>query len=218
MDILTDPRTLWAGAAALAFWYLLLAARPPGPLRSIAKTGAVLLLALGALAASAPALLVAALGLCALGDLLLSREGEGAFLAGVGAFAAGHLVYAALFLTRDGSDPARLLELPGLAAAGALALPGLAMALLLAPRAGPLKGAVLGYIPVILAMGFAALSLPGAFGAAVFAAACAFMLSDIVLAVETFVLPQSHRLRRVTPFAVWVLYWGAQAGFTALFS
>lgn len=108
--------------------------------------------------------------------------------------------------------------MPGLAAAGALVLLGLAMAMLLAPRAGPLKGAVLGYIPVILLMGFAALTLPGVFGAAVFAAACAFMLSDILLAFETFVLPPAHLLRRLTPFAVWPLYWGAQATFTALFS
>ncbi|MFW8594643.1 lysoplasmalogenase family protein [Cribrihabitans neustonicus] len=218
MEVSADPRMLWGGAAALAFWYLLLAARPPGFWRSAAKTGAVLLLALGAWASGAPAPLISALGLCALGDLFLSRDGEGAFLAGVAAFAAGHLTYAALFLTRDASMPARILELPGLAAAAAMVLAGLGMAVLLAPRAGPLKGAVLGYVPVILAMGFAALTLPGAFGAAVFAAACAFMLSDIVLAFETFVLPPAHPLRRVTPFAVWVLYWGAQAGFTALFS
>lgn len=91
MDILADPRMLWAGAAALALWYLLLAARPPGLWRSVAKTGAVLLLALGGWTSGAPILLIAALGLCALGDLLLSRDGEGAFLAGVAGLPPGIL-------------------------------------------------------------------------------------------------------------------------------
>jgi hypothetical protein len=44
------------------------------------------------------------------------------------------------------------------------------------------------------------------------------MPSDRVLAAETFVLAQDHPLRRITPYAVWPLYWGAQAGFLAAFS
>ena len=207
---------LRAGAAGCALIYLFLTAQPPGLLRSAMKTASVALLALAALLAGAPLLLAAALGLCALGDLFLSRDGEGAFMAGTGAFAAGHLAYAALFLTRDASEPARLLQMPGMAAAAGLLLLGLVMARILAPRAGALKGAVLAYIPVILGMGAAALTLP--FGSWVFAAACAFMLSDMVLAVETFVLPRDHPLRRLTPYAVWPLYWGAQAGFLAAFS
>ncbi len=87
-----------AGAAICAAGYLFLTAQPPGILRSLAKTAAVALLALGGGLAGAPLLLVLALGLCALGDLFLSRDGESAFMAGVGAFAAGHLAYAALFL------------------------------------------------------------------------------------------------------------------------
>ena len=97
-----------------------------------------------------------------------------------------------------------------------LLLLGALMARVLAPRAGALKGAVLGYVPVILGMAAAALTLPP--GSGVFAAACAFVLSDMVLAAETFVLAAGHPLRRVTPYAVWALYWGAQAGFLAAFS
>ncbi|WP_411352487.1 lysoplasmalogenase family protein [Leisingera aquaemixtae] len=207
---------LWAGAAACALIYLVMAAQPPGLLRSVLKTASVVLLALAALLVGAPWLLAVALGLCALGDLFLSRDGEGAFMAGVGAFAAGHLAYAVLFLTQGASDPARLLQMPGAIIAAALLLLGLAMARVLAPRAGALKGPVLAYIPIILGMGAAALTLP--FGLGVFAAACAFMLSDMVLAAETFVLPEDHALRRITPYAVWPLYWGAQAGFLAAFS
>ncbi|UWQ42554.1 lysoplasmalogenase [Leisingera aquaemixtae] len=207
---------LWAGAAACALIYLVMAAQPPGLLRSVLKTASVALLALAALLAGAPWLLAVALGLCALGDLFLSRDGEGAFMAGVGAFAAGHLAYAVLFLTQEASDPARLLQMPGLAVAAVLLVLGLGMARILGPRAGALKGPVLAYIPIILGMGAAALTLP--FGLGVFAAACAFMLSDMVLAAETFVLPEDHALRRITPYAVWPLYWGAQAGFLAAFS
>ncbi|UWQ29885.1 lysoplasmalogenase [Leisingera sp. M523] len=205
-----------AGAALCAAGYLGLTVQPPGILRSLAKTAAVALLALGAGLAGVPLLLVLALGFCALGDLFLSRGGERAFMAGVGAFAAGHLAYAALFLTRPDSDPARLMHMPAAGIAAGLLVLGLIMARVLAPRAGALKGPVLAYIPVILGMGAAALTLP--FGTWVFAAACAFMLSDMILAAETFVLSAEHPLRRITPYAVWVLYWGAQAGFLAAFS
>lgn len=213
---MTAELALGAAAAACALIYLFLAAQPPGLLRSVLKTASVALLALAALPAGAPVLLAVALGLCALGDLFLSRDGEGVFTAGVGAFAAGHLAYAVLFLSRADSDPARLAEMPGLMIAAGLLVLGLVMARVLAPRAGALRGAVLAYIPIILGMGAAALTLP--FGNWVFAAACAFMLSDMVLAAETFVLAQDHPLRRITPYAVWPLYWGAQAGFLAAFS
>ncbi|WP_291732660.1 lysoplasmalogenase [Leisingera sp. F5] len=205
-----------AGAAICAAGYLFLTAQPPGILRSLAKTAAVALLALGGGLAGAPLLLVLALGLCALGDLFLSRDGESAFMAGVGAFAAGHLAYAALFLTRPDSDPVRVMQMPAAAVAAGLLVLGLIMMRVLAPRAGALKAPVLAYIPIILGMGAAALTLP--FGTWVFAAACAFMLSDMILAAETFVLSDEHPLRRITPYAVWVLYWGAQAGFLAAFS
>ena len=48
--------------------------------------------------------------------------------------------------------------------------------------------------------------------------ALAFILSDIVLATESFVLRDDHPARRWTPYAVWPLYWGAQAGFWAAFA
>ncbi|WP_424979682.1 lysoplasmalogenase family protein [Leisingera sp. S232] len=207
---------LWAAAAVCALVYLFQTAQQPGSVRSITKTASVAALALAALLGDAPLLLVAALGLCALGDFFLSREGDASFRAGVAAFAAGHLVYAGLFLTRAESNVGLLIQMPGAGVLVLLMVLGLIMARVLAPRAGELQGPVLAYIPIILGMGAAALTLP--FGTWVFAAACAFMLSDMVLAAETFVLGQSHPLRRITPYAVWPLYWGAQAGFVAIFS
>jgi uncharacterized membrane protein YhhN len=204
-------------AAAFALAYLPLAARPVSKMRSITKTLAVALLA-GA-AVSGSGLLALALALCALGDWLLSRDGDGAFMAGIGAFAAGHLAYVALFVTHPLADPARLLQAPQIWFVAGFALLGLGMAALLAPRAGALKGAVLGYIPVILGMGVAVLVLPGqgALGWAL-PAALAFVTSDLVLAFETFVLGEQHPLGRITPYLIWPLYWGAQAGFLVAFT
>lgn len=205
------------GAAALcALAYLPLAPQPESLLRSVIKTASVALLAVAALLTQAPALLVLALAACALGDWLLSRPGDGAFMAGVGAFAAGHVAYVALFLTRPGSDPARLFDTPGLWVALGLAVFGGLMARTLLPKAGDLKAAVMAYIPIILAMGFAALTLPP--DGLVLAAAMSFVASDSVLATEKFLLPDGHPARRWTPFAIWPLYWGAQAGFWFAFT
>ena len=205
-------------AAACALAYLALAARPPGPLRSLLKTTAVALLALAAALAQLPGLLIVALGLCALGDLLLSRDGETSFTAGIAAFAAGHLAYVALFLTHPASDISRLGQSPQIWITLALAGFGAVMASVLAPRAGDLRLPVLAYIPVILGMGVAALTLTGQ-GALIRAlpAAFAFIASDLVLAGEKFLLPGTHPARRWTPYVIWVLYWGAQAGFVAAF-
>jgi len=206
-------------AAACAIAYLPLAPRPAGKMRSITKTLAVGLLALVVALTQGPLLLIVALGLCALGDLALSRDGEGAFMAGIAAFAAGHLAYVTLFLTHPLAAPLRITQAPQLWLAAGFVLLGLVMAAVLAPRAGALKGPVLGYIPIILGMGVAVLALPGQ-GMLVWAlpAALAFVASDLVLAIEKFVLPEAHPLARATPYAVWPLYWGAQAGFFAAFA
>lgn len=208
---------LW-GAAALAVAYLPLSPRDPGLLRSVVKTGSVALLAIAAVLAQAPAALWLALALCALGDWFLSRDGDTAFMAGVGAFAAGHIAYVVLFLGNSTFDASRLATVPQAVIAVALLALGLVMARLLASRAGDLRLPVLCYIPIIMAMGLAALGLARD-GALVWAlpAALAFIASDFVLAVEKFLLPGGHPALRWTPFAVWPLYWGAQAGFFAAF-
>lgn len=212
--------TILATIAALsALGYLFFCAKEASALRSFLKTISVALLGLAAWMAGAPMLLVLALLLCALGDFFLSREGEEAFMAGVGAFAAGHLAYVVLFLRLGESELARLFEVPIALFALLILVIGGAMMRILAPKAGELKFAVLAYIPIILSMGLAALSIE-ATGALlwILPAALAFMVSDIVLAFETFVLAEDHWLRRWTPYAVWPLYWGAQGGFFLAFS
>ena len=84
---------LIALGAGLALIYQLrgAGAEHPGPLASAAKTGATAALALAGLAAGAPWAVVLGLVLGALGDFFLTRRAETAFLAGMAAFAAGHL-------------------------------------------------------------------------------------------------------------------------------
>lgn len=209
------PHALFWFAAANAFVYLFLTARPASALRTATKTLSVAALAVIAGLAGLW-LLCLALALCAAGDALLSRETDQTFMAGIGAFALGHLTYIAVFLLHPASD---------LLLIGAQVLPvtaliglGVAMAFLLPPRAGTLRGPVLTYIPIILGMGVAALALPQSGPLVwVFPAAISFVASDLILATEKFLLRPGHPLLRITPYGVWPLYWGAQAGFVIAF-
>ncbi|MFY2826151.1 lysoplasmalogenase family protein [Ruegeria sp. MALMAid1280] len=203
-------------AAICALAYLPLSPRPATALRSLLKTLSVALLAVIALLGAAPLLLVLALSLCALGDALLSRETDSTFMAGIGAFAAGHLAYIALFLTHPASDQALIFDRPVIF--WSLIILGIVAATLLAPRAGDLKIPVLAYIPIILGMGITVLALPET-GALRWAlpAALAFIASDLTLATEKFLLPEDHPALKITPYLVWPLYWGAQAGLLVAF-
>ncbi|MGR3616839.1 MAG: lysoplasmalogenase [Paracoccaceae bacterium] len=205
-------------AAVLAVIYLGLVTKSPSMVRSVVKTGSVLLLSVAALMTDAPMFVAVALGLCALGDFFLSRDGERAFLAGVASFALGHIAYVVGFLWLPASDFSQLATPAAALICVVLLIMGVGMARVLAPRAGELKPAVLAYIPIILSMGIAALTLPSSAYPWVHLAAFAFILSDLVLAFETFVLPPGHKLLKVTPFVIWPFYWGAQAGFLLSFT
>ncbi len=196
-------------AAVLALIYLLgYCYRAVSWPKTIIKTLSVALLAVGAFQDGASLLLVAALALCAVGDWLLSREDARSFLAGVGAFALGHVAYITLFLGHVRADVGLIFAVPQLYLVfGMIALASV-MALVLLPRAGDLRVAVLAYIPIIVGMGIAALGLPMP---GLLVGAFLFVLSDTVLAFEMFVLAKNAAARRFTPFVVWLTYWGAQA-------
>ena len=71
--------------------YLLFYVGKPASLnRTIIKTLSIAALAALAVIMDGPLLLVAALALSALGDLFISRDGEAAFLAGLGSFLLAH--------------------------------------------------------------------------------------------------------------------------------
>lgn len=151
------------------------------------------------------------LALGALGDLCLALKGERMFLAGVAAFGLGHLAYAGGFLLRSGE-----LGFDGLSAGEGLTLAGLVALLIstevwLAPRTGNLRGPVRGYVALIGMMGLAAVLLPAAPGQGVLRAGAAlFILSDLMLAVQLFVV-RDPGLRRWLSRALWPAYWAGQA-------
>lgn len=199
MTALAHP--LFLVAAVLALWQLVaFATAPPSWPKSAVKTGAVAALAALGASLGAPGLAVAGLALGALGDFFLSRPGDRAFVAGMAAFAAGHLAYAALcYEIGVGVLP----TLPALA----LTALGFGAAVYIAPRAGAaLCWPVRGYIGVILAMALAAL---GVRAPLVTLGALLFAGSDFLLALQLFVLPEG-RVRRGVGSAVWALYWPAQ--------
>ncbi|MFD1796256.1 lysoplasmalogenase [Paracoccus aurantiacus] len=190
-------------AAMLALGYEIwgAASERPGPRASAAKTGATALLGLAGLANGAPALVVLGLFCGALGDFFLTRRGDRAFLAGMAAFAAGHLLYTMWMFT------------PANAAHALWAAPLLALALSterwLLPRTGDLTGAVRAYIWIIAAMGAAAMTLspvhiPALTGAVL------FVMSDLLLALRLFVA-SAVRAQRMLSLALWPLYWLGQA-------
>jgi uncharacterized membrane protein YhhN len=170
--------------------------------RSLIKTGSMALLALAGLALSAPVWVVLGLAFGALGDFFLSRPGSKAFLAGMAAFAIGHLAYALFFVGGVGWGVfdwriGAVLALLGLAATTELWL---------APRTDALHWPVRGYVVVITLMGIAAL---GQNAPVLWLGAGLFILSDVLLALALFVFPTAA-WRWVMAVTLWPAYWIGQ--------
>ena len=89
------------------------------------------------------------------------------------------------------------------------------MPLWLLPRAGDLRGPVAGYVLLILSMGLLAMVHP--MGGALRIGAMFFVISDLILALELFVL-RGGMAARLAPFAVWPTYVLGQAGIMAGFA
>ncbi|TIP00966.1 MAG: lysoplasmalogenase [Mesorhizobium sp.] len=185
---------------------------PPKWTRTAAKTLAVALLAVLAAMQGGPPLLVAALGLSAIGDAFLSRDGEKAFLGGLTSFLAGHIAYVALFSQAGGG--LRLLSAESWRGAIALAMAAFSIVMLAAlwRRVGPqLRIPIAVYVAAILAMGISALTTGSAW---VIAGAVLFIASDGLLATERFLLAAISPQRLWMHYAVWVLYYAAQLAIT----
>jgi len=205
---MTAPAAVFAAALAWGSIYGLFARHMrPGWRKAAAKTVAVALLALAAILAGLPPLLVAALALSAAGDWFLAFEGEKAFLGGLGSFAAAHLAYAALFsASQDEVWSASPLFL-----AGAIAILAYAAGMFarLRPHLGPMRIPAAIYTGLIAAMAVAAWSQGP--HPLLLAGVALFMVSDTILAFETFVIDRQSPRRRWTGPAIWYFYLGAQA-------
>lgn len=196
-------------AASSAAYLLFYVGGPPSLNRTIVKTLAVAALAALALMMDGPWLLVLALAFSALGDLFISRDGEAAFLAGLGSFLVAHVAYVALFWGVVGGAAA-LSPL----VAFAFALYALAMLRWLWPHLGGMKAPVSAYIAVIYAMGVTAAAAPGPLWPLI-AGAALFVISDSVLAAETFVF--SGKPRRWTAPVIWSTYYASQVLIASVF-
>ena len=210
IDTNANATLVFSLAAAVIYAFAL--GMPPRLARSAAKTLAVAMLAVLAFLQGGPLLLIGALGLSAIGDAFLSRDGEKAFLGGLASFLAAHVVFTALFL-RSGGGVGLLGAEPWRAAiAVAMALFALVMLVVLWRRVGlDLRVPVGVYIVAILAMGVSALTMNNAW---VIGGAILFMASDGLLAAEKFLAPAISGHRTWMRYAVWVLYYAAQLGIT----
>lgn len=142
-----------------------------------------LALLLGAPQTSYGQWLLLGLLLCALGDILLMFEAEGAFLAGLLAFLCGHLLYALAFIQL----PVDSIGL-AVAVAPALALVALTLRWLKPHLNWPMTAAVPLYILVIATMLVFAAGTWGQPGfAAIISGAWGFALSDLAVARRQFV-------------------------------
>lgn len=172
-------------------------------LRSAIKTASVVLPTVALTGMGLPVLALAGLWACVLGDFLLSRPGETILKAGIGAFALGHILYILAFVTvfpLDAPD--------GLFWGVTVALLGLGVSteVWLSPKTGALRPVVRGYVVLILLMGGCA-ALPGVPRAYLLTGALCFIGSDLILSTQLFL----GKGGRVSSYAVWGLYWAAQA-------
>lgn len=207
----TANATLVLSAAAALLYCLLLETRQSLP-RTAVKTLAVALLAGLVFIQGGPLLLVAALALSALGDAFLSREGDKAFLAGLGSFLAAHLVYIVLFYFSGGSFGILMVEPWRAGAAIVIAIFALFMLARLVRVVAPdMRLPIIAYVAAILAMGVTALTLGNALA---IAGAVLFIASDAILATEKFLMGSLSPGRRPARIVVWVFYYAAQLSIT----
>lgn len=218
-----DPRLVLIPLALVCFlsYWVIWATRTQINLSgALVKTASTGLLAIAAFTHPASTFLLIALGLGlgALGDFALTRRSQTAFLIGMAAFAADHLAYIVAFWLRtqsiaDAMPSAASLSGPTLAALIALVTLLLSTALWLAPRSGPLRWPVRGYVVVVGLMGMAALLLvphPENAGAAYLQIGAAlFILSDLLLALRLFVFPAGKTAQKLS-LALWPAYWCGQ--------
>ncbi|MYM54741.1 lysoplasmalogenase [Thalassovita mangrovi] len=200
------PVYLLIGAGLSALYLAWFCHRGPSLLKTLVKTGAVAVPAVGIGLAGAPGWALAGLWACAAGDFLLSRPGENWLKAGIGAFAVGHILYVVAFAVQFGPHFGG----DALAWAVPLALIGLGLSteFWLAPRTGGLKIPVRFYVVLIMTMGAMAAQLPIP-RATILAGALSFILSDLILSVELFVI-SGGIFGRIAPFLIWFFYYAAQ--------
>ena len=149
--------------------------------------------------ASVPWGLMLALFFCALGDIALSRDGQRAFLTGLGAFALGHLMFIQQFYEIGLATPRWE------SAVGVLAVAALAAGVLWR-ASGPLRAPVMIYVGLIGTMGLAGFSTTAPAGDKwiISLGVVSFMASDFALGLRLFRAPE--RWQGALDLFVWPTY------------
>lgn len=139
----------------------------------------------GALESSYGLLLLGGLALCLFGDVLLIPSSDKTFIAGLGSFLFGHLLYALAFLQLPFNSSALLVSLLPVAALGSISLRWLW------PHVpANMKLPVLSYVVVICAMLLtASMSWGTSAGVWIILGAWGFAVSDLSVARNQFVSP-----------------------------
>lgn len=195
---------------------------PPYVVGTIFKASSIVILALIAWAAGAPAgmgvparapaiqnnLLATGLLFGAAGDALLAWSPH-TFLYGALAFLIGHIFYITLFI-RSGLGIRALMQPPRLIAAIALITAAIAMTTLLVPRDNALFIPLSVYTGVLTLMAITSFTLP-ATRWLVMAGAVLFFISDGFVAANMFHPLDDPALAYWRSFAGWMIYWAGQA-------
>jgi uncharacterized membrane protein YhhN len=183
--------------------------KPPSLMRTLVKALAVGALAVVAWLSGHVWLLAVGFTLSALGDAFLAGDANRWLPFGLVSFLVAHAAYIVVFLHAGGG--VALIRMQPIRVSGLLAASAGAVLVsrLIAPRLGALAGPVIVYMLAVLAMVGAATALPAERWAAI-AGAFAFFTSDGVLAIRLFKYDGRPNLK--ADFAVWWLYYAAQAG------
>lgn len=192
-------------AAAILYGFVL--TREENLRRTIVKTMAVGLLAMLTVHLGGPVLLIAALGLSALGDAFLAHEGERAFMGGLSSFLLAHICYVVLFFLEGPGLAGLMADFWRMVYVATLVLGAIAVIKILWSALGNLKAPVLLYVLAIILMGIGATSTGNL---VLIAGTLAFIVSDGLLATEKFLLIGPSPWRLPMKYAVWILYYLGQ--------
>lgn len=197
--------TIFYLAVLLGLAYFAILPRPESHFRTLAKTLPIILLCVFAALSGAWWPVIVALGLSAIGDALISRSGELAFKLGLQVFLTVLLIYAAIFYLAGDLDILMAASWRWLAAVILVVFGAFLLRILWKPT-GPLAPAIASYIAAMLVMGLMSLTMPSPL---VFVGAVAFLTSDALIALESFLLKDEGQ-KKIASYAVWAFYFFAQ--------
>ena len=186
--------------------------KPVSWLRSLIKTIPVGALCLIGFLLDTPVLLTLALLFGTIGDFALSRAGDRNFLIGLASFLLGHICLVGLFGQLGSSISGIQTSGIGLVVGVVFSSLALGVFMHIKKHLGPMHLPVAAYVFVSWLLGMLALQAINQENL-VFAVigTLLFIVSDIVLAYDLFVIPTPSTLRHYTSRTLWFLYWSGQA-------